>query len=101
MRAKVSGIELEMTHCGSSGLPRSSGCSAAYEIVCVSHQNCNDVELPNLRIITRLARVYLDSPIHEWWRDPYLVISFKGNLSREKRAAFLAAVTARTQVVAR
>lgn len=99
MRAKVNDVELQMRYEGLSGLTKSFGCSASYVIESVSHQSLKGVELPNSRVLKRLARVYLGSPVHEWWRTPHLCIGIKGGLSEEKRAAFLAAVTARTKIV--
>ncbi len=99
MRTRVNDVELQMGYHGLSGLTKKSGCAASYVIQGVSHPSLEGIRLPNSRVLKRLAQFYLGSPVHEWWRTPHLAIGIKGGLSEEKRAAFLAAVTARTKIV--
>ena len=99
MQVRINGIELVMDYGGLSGLSAVSGCSAAYNIRGVSHPRLNGITLPSPRVLKRLAREYLDSSIHEFWRTPHLGIGIKGGLSEERRAAFLATVTAHCTVL--
>ncbi len=98
MQVRIGGLELAMNYGGLSGLPATTGCSANYNIVGISHPRLEGVQLPPARTLWRLAREYLDSPIHEFWRTPHLGMGIKGGLSEEKRAAFLAAVASRSKI---
>ena len=100
MRVQIDAIELRMHYDGLSGTSRESGYAAGYAVAGTSSAGPDSVvEFPNSRVLKRLARMYLDSPIYIWSRSPhYLLISMKGGLSKEKRAAFLAAMTTLTKV---